>query len=235
MAVGAFLFASLRTGISHRAAIRLAEKHGIAAEFHEGLLFEALAHTSFWLSQPVSALLLPAGIARQAVSGGEPRYPDEFVSAIADLAEELPGSLRQVGSEALDTARAVVSSIQTVDEEIQSLTREGDLADVDRIERELAGLGEATDADSDARRQMRRLLVGQLELAGTLQRRKQEAVERCSRWENMLRTLWRQCGCKWATCGRNLRQKHSTVQRLPVRSELSARISHAILLRLRKR
>jgi hypothetical protein len=126
------------------------------------------------------------------VSGGEPRYPDEFVSAIADLAEELPGSLRQVGSEALDTARAVVSSIQTVDEEIQSLTREGDLADVDRIERELAGLGEATDADSDARRQMRRLLVGQLELAGTLQRRKQEAVERCSRWENMLRTLWLQ-------------------------------------------
>jgi hypothetical protein len=192
VAVGAFLLASLLTGISHRSAIRLAEEHGIDAEFHEGLLFEALARTSFWVSQPVSVLLLPAGVSRRRVPGGEPRYPDEFAQAIADLAEELPGSLRQVGREALDTARGVVSSIQTVDKEIQALTREGDLADVDRIERELTELGEATDGDSDARRQMRRLLAGQLELARTLQRRKEEVTERRSRWENMLRMLWLQ-------------------------------------------
>jgi hypothetical protein len=154
------------------------------------LLFGPTVRAGFW-SGPHIAVHLPAPQPSGAAGAPtQPETPHDYLRSISEAAESLAGPARALGSEAINAARQLLASIQALDSEIATLARDGDPAEVARIEQKLGALS-AVEPDPDEQ-EMRGLLKSQLELVRRLGSRLEVAAERRAQLIDTLKTLWLQ-------------------------------------------
>ena len=133
---------------------------------------------ALWKRPEVARALLPPRAAKADLPS-EPRSPRDFASAIA-----------RVRGEAKD-AEALVSEIADLDAEIERLAADVDSEETGRLREKLDALGSEGADEGDERRQRRRLLREQLDLAARVEARIEESrATRRARLEG-LRELWR--------------------------------------------
>ncbi|HUQ19855.1 MAG TPA: hypothetical protein VM099_09610, partial [Gemmatimonadaceae bacterium] len=138
------------------------------------------------------ARLLTAPRGNAGTTDKEPRLPHEYVRAIADIAADLSGPARAIGSEAVVAARHAAAAEAALSQEIQTLARDADPIEAARLEQKLGTLATVADAETDEQRKLRGLLSDQLELMRRLTTRLQETQGRRERVQELLRTLWLQ-------------------------------------------
>ena len=166
--------------------LRAKRKLGVDShELAEMLSSGHLASDAVW-SKPRFARLLDGAApgdgsaARPAI----PRSPDELLRAIVELSARVDGTGLLPHGESATAARNVCTAIDALDDEIRRLSSEIDPAELARVERRLASVGD--DAD------LRRLLENQRELWQRLQSRLQTQQARRERMHDQLATLWMQ-------------------------------------------
>jgi hypothetical protein len=138
---------------------------------------------SFWGRKPFDSLL---DAERQTGTAGT---PDQLERMIASMAERLPADLSTLGTEAVNAARSLQSSIRALDRDIASLERDAPVTDVERLQDRLCRMGEVSAEGPAERRQMRELLGRELALAQSLTARREEARRQESRADGLLRSL----------------------------------------------
>ena len=106
------------------------------------------------------------------------------------LVPELEGPAREIGSEALATARGLLKSLRATEEEIERLARDVTPGDLQSARDKLQALGPPGDGEDAEQRRMRELTASQLELLERLEQRLHAASDRRDRMLELLRTLW---------------------------------------------
>ncbi|MFC1640408.1 hypothetical protein ACFL3B_06565, partial [Gemmatimonadota bacterium] len=145
-----------------------------------------------WKKANVQKLLLPKISAAEAGVPSAPRTPAELVEALHGAASILEGAGREVAIEAVQAGQDLHGTIQLLDEQIRSLARDVDPAELPRLEEKVRGLGELTESSRDGQRRMHELVVQQLSLAKSLARQLDDAQERRTHLVDLLKTLWMQ-------------------------------------------
>ena len=170
------LVASLAFGARHVLALGydLYTRRLVASALMSG----PTARRALWKKPEVARALLPLGDVRSELST-EPRLPRDYASAIA----------RARG--AAGEAEALVSEIAAIDVEIERLAAEADDEEAGRLRQKLDALGTGTSDEGDERRQRRRLLKEQLDLAARVEARLDEVRARRQARIEALRELWR--------------------------------------------
>jgi hypothetical protein len=153
-------------------------------EFGQLLGLPNLAHHPGWAKPEFSGLLAPEAPDVPAVRA--PRTPDELVRAIAELSRHLSDAGLLPEDDSAGAAHSVRAAIESLESEIRRLSAELDPAEGDRVERRLAALTGAGDAE------LRRLLEGQRELWERLRQRVRDKEARREHLREQLTTLWMQ-------------------------------------------
>ncbi len=156
------------------------------------LFFGSTTQRRFWKQPHVARLLLPATPLRERPGAREPGAPYEYLTAIGDAAQQLTGPVREIGSQALAGARQLLSVLQRLDHEIETLAHDADPAEIERLEQKLVALGDEHSSEPESRHQMRQLLQGQLDLVHRLAVQLDAATTRRAQLLGLLRTLWLQ-------------------------------------------
>jgi hypothetical protein len=142
------------------------------------LFVEPTWRPGFWRKPQIAALLAPVGKPRGGGASSEHQGPHDLLRRIAQAVQDLTDAARPAGARAVEIARALVSRIDALDREIARAKQEFDSGEVERIDVRLRALGPEEEDEGDERRQMRRLLVQQRDLAaqwaGRLQARASE-------------------------------------------------------------
>jgi predicted Ser/Thr protein kinase len=154
------------------------------------LLLGPTVRAGFWSGSHIAVHLPPPRPTGATGAPTQPETPHDYLRSISEAAESLAGPARALGSEAINAARQLLASIQALDSEIATLARDGDPAEVARIEQKLAALS-AVEPDPDEQ-EMRGLLKSQLELVRRLGSRLEVAAERRTQLIDTLKTLWLQ-------------------------------------------
>ena len=163
---------------------------GMGTKEMAGLIIGSSVSGTFWRQPQISPFLLNANKGQAA----GPTTPHELLRAIADTAESLAGATRASGSNAVAAARVLLPAIEMLDNELESLRRNADPAEVVRVEVRLALMEEAGaraggGGDED-HEQMRVLLRRQLELFARLQARREAVMHQQKQLVERLRSLW---------------------------------------------
>lgn len=170
-----------RRGLSLRDARRLATGEALAPGFE---------NLTFWRE---AGGLHVSGAERD--SGSRPESasytPIEYVRQIARISAEMTGDLAELAREAVAASQKLAADIDTVDREIEKLTRASEPEEIARLQRKVAALGPAKPLESDEDARMRELLGGQLELLQHLEGRRMEALSHRAGLANGLQGLWR--------------------------------------------
>jgi predicted Ser/Thr protein kinase len=178
------------TGVVVIGAALVWRQRGLGLEEVTSLLFGPTVRAAFWSRPHIAVHVQPRRPSGAACAPTQPETAHDYLRSISEAAESLAGPARALGSEAINAARQLLASIQALDAEIATLARDGDPAEIARIEQKLAALSGAK-ADSDEQ-QMRALLKSQLELVRRLGSRLEVAAERRAQLIDMLKTLWLQ-------------------------------------------
>ncbi len=144
-----------------------------------------------WIGDEMQAAFPPP--TRSKTAGAEeraPRTPSQITQAIEVLVPELAGQAREIGSEALATARSLLKSLRATEEEIERLARDVTPGDLQSARDKLQTLGPPRDGEDEEQRRMRELTASQLELFERLEQRLHAASDRRDRMIELLRTLW---------------------------------------------
>ncbi|MSR07129.1 MAG: hypothetical protein EXR93_08710 [Gemmatimonadetes bacterium] len=103
-----------------------------------------------WRKPKYAAVLLPpAGVAASA--GLEPKAPEDYIRAILERTRDLTGRARDLGSEAVASARHLLAALATLDAEIALLARDASPVEIAALERRLVAPRVATGAHHPAR------------------------------------------------------------------------------------
>ena len=121
-----------------------------------------------------------------------PSAPDEFLTQISRLVNELTAPAREIGRQCIAAARQLVSSIEEVAREIERLSRDADPTEIAKLAERLLAFERELGAENDDERQMRELTQSQLDLMRRLAGRLEAAQDRKTRMLNLLKTLWLQ-------------------------------------------
>ena len=186
LALPALLAASLLLLLVALAALAFGSRHVLALGddvYTRRLVASALisgptAQRSLWKKPEVARALLAAAAARGAVPA-EPSLPRDYASAIASA-----------GGPAAEAA-ALVAEIAGLDAEIARLVADADPDESARSRQRLDALGAESAQEGEERRQRRRLLEEQLELAARVESRIRDARARREDRLEALRALWR--------------------------------------------
>jgi hypothetical protein len=171
------------------AAVLWGRRHALSLAASIETLLKPIA-SPLWKRPEVAQLLRkPAGRDSNA-DRREPQSYHELLAAIAELAGELTGPVRALGSDALAVARRVVASLEALDRELRGLARSADPAEIARLESRLAMPDADRAEETEEQRRMRGLLSDQLELIRRLRARLDAATTRRAHLVSMLRTLW---------------------------------------------
>jgi predicted Ser/Thr protein kinase len=174
------------TGAIVAASIWLWRRQGIAGGDIPRLLLGSTVGAMFWGRPQIVAVLRARASDRESCSV-QLDTPHDCLRGLSEAAELLGGPARALGSSALSAGRQLLASIEARDAEIVTLAREADPAEISRLERKLAALGDSpTDADEQ---QMRMLLRSQLELVRRLGARLDAATSHRAHLVDMLKTL----------------------------------------------
>ena len=148
------------------------------------LLVGPTASTSFWTRPSIARLLQPErGSARLKAT---PETPHDCLLAIVQIAGELEGSARGIGSEAIAAARQLNDMVERLDQEIATLARDADPSAAAQLERRLA---EIENQDEDER-QLRQLLRRQLDVLARFSARVEIATANRARLKALAQELW---------------------------------------------
>ena len=146
----------------------------------------------FWRQHHVSRLLLPPNTKDGIAGAREPGAPSEYLTAIANVAEQLTGPVREFGVEALAAARQLLDSMESLDAEIETLARDSNPTELLNVEQRLRALGEREPGEPTARDAMRKLLRGQHDLLRQLSAQFDGAAQRREHLRALMKTLWLQ-------------------------------------------
>jgi len=136
-------------------------------------------------AKPKFARLLAAEDDREA-KALPPQSPDELARAIVALNARLRRAGFLADDESATAAAAVRDAIAALESEVQRVRADLDPAEGERIERRLASLDAAADAE------LRALIENQLELRERLEKRCRDNEARRDRLRDQLRMLWLQ-------------------------------------------
>lgn len=183
--------------LAYIAGLVWAKTRGLTiGEAHRLFGGRALAPTheamAFW-KRPHVARLLSAAPSPRETSATEPETLQDYLSQIDQAAKGLTGTARELGNDAAVAARQLVAAVEEVDKEIEKLAHDVDPAEIPRLEEKLADLSDP-ERESEAGRQIRELVSGQLKLLRQLAQGLKHVTERRSRLMGMLNTLWLQMG-----------------------------------------
>ncbi len=166
-------------------AVRAKKKLGLPwREFGQLLSLPNLADHPGWAKPEFMGLL--AAEAPDVPSGRAPRTPEELVRAIVELSRRLSVAGLLPDDDSAAAAQSVRAAIESLESEIRRLSAELDPAEGDRVERRLAALTGADDAE------LRRLVEGQRELWQRLRQRVRDKEARREHLHDQLATLWMQ-------------------------------------------
>ena len=154
------------------------------------LVLGSTTHKRFWRQPHVARLLRPVAI-RGPVSVPEPKTPTELERSVLNLAQQLSGPVRELGTAALTAARQVVIALGQLDAEIALLARDASPREIAAVEQKLTVLGEEA-GEPTARRELREMLTNQRELLRRLADQLSATTRRRERLFDLLRTLWLQ-------------------------------------------
>jgi hypothetical protein len=142
------------------------------------LLSGPTARRALWKKPVVARALLPATAAGGDATA-EPQSARDYASAIA-----------RAGG-ATGEAEALAAEIAALDAEIARLAADADAEEAARLREKLMALGSEAPDEGDERRERRRLLKEELELAARVESRLEEARGRRQARLHALRELWR--------------------------------------------
>jgi hypothetical protein len=144
------------------------------------LLSGPTAQRSLWRRAEVARALLPAAREHEATPH-EPSTPRDYATAIA----------KARGAAAEAEAEALLAEIGRLDSELARLAADADPEEAARNRQRLDALGSESVEEGEERRQRRRLLREQLELAARVETRLKETQARRDDRLEALRSLWR--------------------------------------------
>ena len=156
------------------------------------LMLRSTTNKRFWRQHHVSRLLLPPNTKDGIAGAHEPGAPSEYLTAIANVAEQLTGPVREFGVEALAAARQLLDSMESLDAEIETLARDSNPTELLNVEQRLRALGEREPGEPTARDAMRKLLRGQHDLLRQLSAQFDGAAQRREHLRALMKTLWLQ-------------------------------------------
>jgi hypothetical protein len=146
---------------------------------------------AFWKRPEIARLLEPVVRPQRTSPALAPKTPHEMLRAIADAAQSFSGPAREAGTEAVVSARRLVTSLEEIDREIEGFDRDADVTELQRLEQRIAALGDASPGEPESHRQMRTLLTSQRDLVGSLLTQREAAQARRARLLRTVETLWR--------------------------------------------
>ena len=185
-------FAALTTlAAAIAVALRWGRSAGLTARETTNVLLAPTQGQSIWSRRRFAELLLPASEGG-TLTAMEPQSPPEYLRAIIATADSLTGWQRELGAEAVATARRLIRTLESVDGEMTRLSRDSDPAEVARLGQRLQAIDANAGNASPEQQEMRNLLAGQLNLAHRLAQRLNEAQARWSHLLTLLRSLWMQ-------------------------------------------
>ena len=186
---GAILVSSIGLLLAPVAVVLWGRGRGLNWDTATDLLFKPMS-SPFWKRPEIAGFLQGLSVQGGKPDRREPHAPHELLGAIAEIADQLTGPVRALGSDALGVARRVVANLEALDRELGGLARSADPAELARLERRLAILDADRAEETEEQRRMRGLLSDQLELIRRLRARLDAATTRRAHLISMLRTLW---------------------------------------------
>lgn len=158
---------------------------------HDMVMLTPTTRLDFWRKRKYAAILLPASTHANATAIDEALDARGYVRAIAERAADLPVAVRDLGSEAVDASRQILTALEQLDAEIAMLVRDANPTELAQVEQKLAAMG-SDDDDSENRRALRLMLVSQRDLLHRLNEQLAETSRRRDHLLDMLRSLWLQ-------------------------------------------
>jgi len=161
--------------------------HGLSVLEMVRLVHGPTIISAFWTAPPIAGLL--AAPAAQRGQPSPPETPRELLRAIGDLTHSLSGAARVVGDAATTVARRLVERIDRLDAEVAALGRESDPDEIARLEVRLAAMSDAA-SEVDEQRQMRQVLLRQLELVRRMHAQIELGTGRRAHLVGLLQRMW---------------------------------------------
>ena len=171
------------------AALWWTNRRGLSLADGSRFLFGATTPSPGWNKPEVARLLrAPPG----GVRPPDPNSPADHRRAIADLITKLPAGLADVGAESARVAQRLASAIEQSDREVASLMRDASSAEIGRLETQLGALHASPAADGGDTRELRELVLHQLELVRRMHSRAEALSHRRADLFRLMRGLWAQ-------------------------------------------
>jgi cytochrome c556 len=177
--------------ISSAIAHRFGKKSGFAsfAESSAVAMGAPTSRLSFWKNPRYSRILLPPKETRPAGRDREPQTPQQQLQAILDIARELSGPARDLGTDAVYAARQLMNSLQRAEDEIRQLSRDADPSEIASVQQRLQSMTRSGGAATGEEQQLRELAQHQLQLLERLAGRLAEARSRQLKLADLLQML----------------------------------------------
>ncbi|HUQ82868.1 MAG TPA: serine/threonine-protein kinase [Gemmatimonadaceae bacterium] len=171
------------------AALWWTKRRGLTLADGSRVLFGATTPSPAW-NQPHVARLLhaPPGSVRPPDRDSAPDHR----RAIGDLVTLLPPESNELGALAVRAARELGVAVDVCDRELAVLARDASPAEVQRLESQLSALEPASSVEASDRRELRGLVVHQLEVVRRMHARSESVGHRRAHLLHLMRGLWAQ-------------------------------------------
>ena len=170
------------------AALWWTRRSGLSLSEGTRVLFGATMPSPAWTVPHVSRLLrTPVGIVRPP----DAQSPTDHRRAIGELVATLSSGVRDVGADAARLSGELAEAIEQCDRDIGAIRRDASASEVDRLESQLAAL-QSPDAENTDRRELRDLVVHQLELVRRMHAGGEALTHRRAHLFHLMRGLWAQ-------------------------------------------
>jgi hypothetical protein len=166
---------------------RWAKKTALPRKTAEKMMYERTFNSPFWARDDIAPLLGPA--LAIPMSDTPPR---SVIALVADIERAIPDLARFDAPLAGDVRAAlteIAGRLAEIEPEIDHLAQHRDDGEIERLATRLRDM---RNSDDPALRQMRELVLQQLELTRGLERRQRDLEERYETWIARLHTMWLQ-------------------------------------------
>jgi len=171
-------------------AFRWLRRAGLTRLDRQKFLTTSERDTRFWNQPHIQKLLAPAVATGARAGAPSLQTPRDYAAALREVAHLMGGPEREIGEAAAAAGQEIANALEAAERRIESLARDADPAELTRLERRLAELGESQPGESDAQRRMRALVEEQLELGRSLTDQLAVTTARRDRLSDLLKTLW---------------------------------------------
>ena len=162
----------------------------IAKDLAEAAIGMDTANRAFWSRPEIAPILLPPGSVSRS-SSKPPASAQEMGAAISAAFAGVGGELAGFSVKARDAARELAQAVAALDHQIGALVSAVDPAETKRLADRLGALGPDR-GPSDINREVREILLRQLEAVRVIESRIEEARSRRTQRFELLKTLWLQ-------------------------------------------